>query len=118
MPTEVNGAVLTVDNQVSSTNSVIEYTYVNETGFVIFGDCHVEKLEMKVFDEWQEIPTHDSTNELTFYVNPGDSYSKKFDAGFLLPGTYKLTVSYNVCNGFNTQTEGFASVEFTVTALN
>lgn len=115
MPGDVNGATVKVNNEVKSTDSVIEYTYTNETGYVISGDCWVEKLEVKVVDRWVEVPVEDAIRDVAFYVNPGDSYSKSFDAGLLAPGTYKLTIGYNVVTGFSGTTEkGLSSVEFSV----
>ncbi len=114
-PADVNGAVVTVDNEVKSTDSVINFTYTNETGLVIANDSWVEKLEMKVGDSWIEINVEDEAKPEAFYVNPGDAYSDSYDAGLLLPGTYKLTVGYNVATDFGGATEvGTSSVEFEV----
>lgn len=115
MPGDVNGATVKVNNEVKSIDSVIEYTYTNETGYVIADECWVEKLEFKVADRWVEVPVNDTVNDVAFYVNPGDSYSKSYDAGILAPGTYKLTIGYNVVTEFSGATEkGLSSVEFRV----
>ncbi len=115
MPGNVNGAVVTVDNEVKTTDSVIEYTYTNKTGYVIADDCWVEKLELKIGDRWAVVPVNDTVKDVAFFVNPSDTYSKKYDAGALVPGTYKLTIGYNVVTSFGGGTEvGLSSVEFNV----
>lgn len=115
MPGDVNAAVVTLDKEVKTTDSVIEYTYTNKTGYVIKDDCWVEKLEVKVGNSWVEVPTKDEVKDVAFYVNPGDTYSKSYNAGLLAPGTYKLTIGYNVVTEFGGGTQkGLSSVEFKV----
>ncbi len=119
MPGDVNGAVVTVDNEVEALDAVIEYTYTNETGYVIANDCWVEKLEYKLGDNWIEVNVNDTVKETAFYVNPGAAYSGSYAAGTLVPGaTYRLTIGYNVITAFDGSTEvGLASVEFEVAGL-
>ncbi len=118
MPGNVNGAVVTVDKEVKTTDSVIEYTITNETGLVIANDSWVEKLEIKVGDSWVEVPVKDEVKEDAFYVNPDKATSDKYDAGILAPGTYRLTVGYNVVTDFDGSCEiGLSSVEFEVGLL-
>lgn len=115
MPGDVNGAEVKINNEVKTTDSVIEYTYTNETGYVIKDDCWVEKLEVKVLDSWIEVPVNDTVKDVSFYVNPGAEYSKSYDAGMLAPGTYRLTVGYNVITEFSGASQkGFSSAEFSV----
>lgn len=115
MPGNVNGATLKIDKEVKTTDSVIEYTYTNDTGYVIANDCWVEKLELKVGERWVEVPVDDTVREVSFFVNPSDTYTKSYDAGALVPGTYKLTVGYNVVTKISGATEkGLSSVEFSV----
>lgn len=117
MPGDVNNAPVTVDNEVKTTNSVIQYTYTNETGFVISGDCWVANLEVKNIanDNWIEIPVEDTVKETAFEVYPGKTYSKSYDAGALLPGTYRVTIGYNVITKIDgTTTTGYSSAEFDV----
>lgn len=114
IPAEVNGA--TVAN-VAEEDGVISYTVKNETGLVIAGDTWVEKLEVKVpiIDEWTECPTDDAAAEGELYINPAATYEDGYDAAFLLPGTYQLTVGYNVVTDFDGSTEvGYSVVEFIV----
>ena len=119
LPGDVNGAAITVDNEVKATDAVIEYTLTNETGYVIANDSWVEKLEYKLGDNWIEVNVEDAVIETAFYVNPGATYSDSYDAGVLVPGaTYKLTVGYNVATAFDGATEiGLATVEFEVAGL-
>ncbi len=119
IPGDVNGAVATVDNEVKSTDAVIEFTLTNETGYVIANDSWVEKLELKVGDNWAERAVDDAVLETAFYVNPGATYSDSFDAGVLVPGgTYRLTIGYNVATAFDGTTEiGYTTVEFEVAGL-
>lgn len=114
IPAEVDGA--TVAN-VAEEDGVISYTVKNETGLVIAGDTWVEKLEVKVpiIDEWTECPTDDAAAEGELYINPAATYEDSYDASFLLPGTYQLTVGYNVVTDFDGSTEvGYSVVEFIV----
>lgn len=114
IPAEVDGA--TVAN-VAEEDGVISYTVKNETGLVIAGDTWVEKLEVKVpiIDEWTECPTDDAAAEGELYINPAATYEDSYDAAFLLPGTYQLTVGYNVVTDFDGSTEvGYSVVEFIV----
>lgn len=119
IPGDVNGAVLTVDNEVKSTEAVIEYTYENKTGYVIANECWVEKLEYKLGENWVNVPVEDEIEETAFYVNPGATHSSSFDAGLLMPGaTYRITIGYNVITAFDGATEeGFATTEFEVAGL-
>lgn len=119
IPGDVNGATLTVDNEVKSTDAVIEYTYENNTGYVIANECWVEKLEYKIGDNWVEVKVEDEVEDIAFYVNPGATHSSSYDAGLLMPGaTYRLTVGYNVVTEFNGATEvGLATTEFEVAGL-
>lgn len=119
IPGNVNGAVVTVDNEVKTTDSVIEYTVTNETGLVIADDSWVETLEIKVGDTWIAVPEIDEADaEAKFYVNPGDATSDSYNAGILAPGTYRLTVGYNVVTAFDGTCEvGYSSVEFDVGLL-
>lgn len=119
IPGNVNGAVVTVDNEVKTTDSVIEYTVTNETGFVIADDSWVETLEIKVGNTWIAVPEIDEVKEDTFfYVNPGKTTSDSYNAGLLAPGTYRLTVGYNVVTAFDGTCEtGYSSVEFDVGLL-
>ncbi|MGN0444281.1 MAG: hypothetical protein ACI4F5_06690 [Acutalibacteraceae bacterium] len=118
MPGDVNKAPLTINKEVKTTDSVIEYTYTNETGYVISNDCWVEKLEVKnlIGDGWTSIPVSDYLLETAFEVYPGKTYTKTYDAGALLPGTYRITIGYNVITGFDgSTTTGYSSAEFDVT---
>lgn len=118
MPGNVNGAVVSVDNEVKTTDAVIEYTITNETKYVMADDTWVETLEMKVGDTWVAVPETDEATEDKFYVNPDDSTSDSYNAGVLAPGTYRLTVGYNVATSFDGTCEvGYSSVEFTVELL-
>lgn len=118
IPGNVNGAVVTVDKEVKTTDSVIEYTLTNETGLVVADDTWVETLEMKVGDAWVAVPEIDEATEDKFYVNPNDATSDSYDAGVLAPGTYRLTVGYNVVTEFDGTCEvGYSSVEFKVGLL-
>lgn len=118
MPGNVNGAVVTVDKEVKTTDAVIEYTITNETKLVIADDTWVETLEMKVGDNWVAVPENDEATEDKFYVHPGDATSDSYDAGILAPGTYRLTVGYNVATEFDGTCEvGYASVEFDVALI-
>jgi len=117
-PGNVNGAVVTVDKEVKTTDSVIEYTVTNETGLVVADDTWVETLEIKVGDAWVAVPEIDEATEDKFYVNPNDATSDSYDAGILAPGTYRLTVGYNVVTEFDGTCEtGYSSVEFQVGLL-
>lgn len=116
VPGNVNNAPVTVDKPVTTAESVIEYTYTNKTGYVISNDCWVEKLEVKAGDNWINVPVNDTVQETAFEVYPGKTYSKSYDAGALLPGTYRLTIAYNVITAFDgSTTVGNSSVEFDVT---
>lgn len=118
IPGNVNGAVVTVDKEVKTTDSVIEYTVTNETGLVVADDTWVETLEIKVGDAWVAVPEVDEATEDKFYVNPGDATSDSYNAGILAPGTYRLTVGYNVVTAFDGTCEvGYSSVEFNVGLL-
>ncbi len=113
-PAEVNGA--TVANVVEE-DGVISYTVKNETGLVIAGDTWVEKLEVKVpvINEWTDCYASDEAAEGETYINPAASYEDSYDATYLLPGTYRITVGYNVVTDFDGSTEeGFTTVEFIV----
>lgn len=113
-PAEVNGA--TVAN-VTEEDGVISYTVKNETGLVIEGDTWVEKLEVKVpiIDKWTDCYAEDTAAEGESYINPSATYADSYDATYLLPGTYRITVGYNVVTGFDGTTEaGFTTVEFIV----
>ena len=115
VPGDVNKAPVTIDNKVTTANSVIEYTYTNNTGYVISNDCWVEKLEVKAGDKWLNVPVEDTVEETAFEVYPGKTYSGSYDAGVLMPGTYRLTIAYNVITAFDgTKTVGNSSVEFSV----
>ena len=115
MPGKVNGAVVEVTNDVKTTDSVIEYTITNETGLVIANDSWVEKLEMKVGDTWVAVPVVDDIKEVAFYVNPNGTTADSYNAGLLAPGTYRLTIGYNVITAFDETTEvGYAAAEFDV----
>ncbi len=114
IPAEVDGA--TVAN-VAEEDGVISYTVKNETGLVIAGDTWVEKLEVKVpiIDEWTDCYAEDEATEGEIYINPADTYEDSYDATFLLPGTYQLTIGYNVVTDFDGSTEvGYSTVEFIV----
>ncbi|MGN0468658.1 MAG: hypothetical protein ACI4GY_08050 [Acutalibacteraceae bacterium] len=114
-PGDVNNAPVTIDKPVTTTDSVIEYTYTNKTGYVISNDCWVEKLEVKAGDTWINVPVDDYVLETAFEVYPGKTYTKSYDAGALLPGTYRLTIAYNVITAFDgATTVGNSSVEFSV----
>ena len=118
IPGNVNGAVVTVDKEVKTTDSVIEYSVTNETGLVMADDTWVETLEIKVGDAWVAVPEVDEATEDKFYVNPGDATSDSYNAGILAPGTYRLTVGYNVVTAFDGTCEvGYSSVEFNVGLL-
>ena len=113
-PANPNGAVVA---DVAEKDGVISYTVVNETGLVIEGDTWVEKLEVKVLiiDKWTDCNAEDAAAEGELYINPGAEYADSYDASFLLPGTYRLTVGYNVVTGMNGSTEvGYTTVEFEV----
>ena len=113
-PADINGA--TVAN-VAETDGVISYTVKNETGLVIAGDTWVEKLEVKVpiVDKWTDCYAEDVAAEDEMYINPSATYEDSYDATYLLPGTYRLTVGYNVVTDFDGTTEaGFTTVEFIV----
>lgn len=112
-PANPNGA--TVAN-VAEEDGVISYTVVNETGLVIEGDTWVEKLEIEIpIIGWQDCNAEDEAAEGELYINPGAEYADSYDATLLLPGTYKLTVGYNVVTGMNGSTEvGYTTVEFEV----
>lgn len=117
MPGDVNNAPVTVDNQVKSTDPVIEFTYTNETGYVISGDCWVANLEIKniVNGSWEEIPVKDTVAETAFEVYPGKTYSDSYNAKVLVPGTYRVTIGYNVITKLDgTTTIGYSSAEFKV----
>ena len=104
-------------NDVAVEDGVISYTVVNETGLVIEGDTWVEKLEVKVpiIDKWTDCNAEDAAAEGELYINPGAEYADSYDATLLLPGTYQLTVGYNVVTGMNGSTEvGYTTVEFEV----
>lgn len=116
MPGDVNGAVVTVDNDVKTTDAVIDYTITNETGYVMANDSWVESLEIKVKDTWVAVPVKDDATTAVFYVHPGDATYDSYNAFWLAPGTYRLTVGYNVITEFDESTEvGYSSVEFDVT---
>lgn len=118
IPGNVNGAVVTVDNEVKTTDSVIEYTVTNKTGLVIADDTWVETLEIKVGDTWISVPVKDDVKEIAFFVNPEKTTSDSYNAGILAPGTYRLTVGYNVVTAFDgTREVGYGSVEFNVGLL-
>lgn len=118
MPGNVNGAVVSVDKEVKTTDSVIEYTVKNETRLVIADDTWVETLEMKVGDTWIAVPETDEVTDAKFYVNPGDATSDSYNAGLLAPGKYRLTVGYNVATSIDGAYEvGYASVEFDVALI-
>lgn len=118
IPGNVNGAVVTVDNEVKTTDSVIEYTITNKTGLVIADDSWVETLEIKVGDTWVSVPVKDDVKEIAFFVNPEKTTSDSYNAGILAPGTYRLTVGYNVVTAFDGTCEvGYSSVEFNVGLL-
>lgn len=112
-PAEVNGAAV---NDVAVEDGVISYTVVNETGLVIEGDTWVEKLEVEIpIIGWQDCNAEDAAAEGELYINPGAEYADSYDASFLLPGTYRLTVGYNVVTGIGGSTEvGYTTVEFEV----
>ena len=111
-PAEVNGATVT---DVTAEDAVIEYTVTNETGLVISGDTWVEKLEVDVLGNWVDCSAEDEIKEVAFFINPGDTYTDSYDATLLLPGTYQLTIGYNVVTGFDGSTEvGYTVVEFEV----
>ena len=113
-PAEINGA--TVAN-VAEEDGVISYTLKNETGLVIAGDTWVEKLEVKVpiVDKWTDCYASDEAAEGEIYINPASTYEDSYDATYLLPGTYRLTVGYNIVTDFDGTTEaGFTTVEFIV----
>ena len=115
IPGNVNGAVITVKNDVKTTDSVIEYSVTNETGLVMADDTWVETLEIKVGDTWIAVPEIDEATEDVFYVNPGDAVNDSYNAGILAPGTYRLTIGYNVVTEFDgTCTIGYSSAEFSV----
>ena len=115
MPGDVNKAPVTIDKPVTTAESVIEYTYTNKTGYVISNDCWVEKLEVKAGDNWLSVPVSDTVQETAFEVYPGKTYSKSYDAGMLMPGTYRLTIAYHVITDFNgSTTVGNSSGEFDV----
>ena len=118
MPGKVNGAVVAVENEVKTTDALIEYSVTNETGLVMTDDTWVETLEIKVGDTWIAIPEIDeaSEEEEIFYVNPGNTVYDSYNAGLLAPGTYRITIGYNVITAFDeTTTVGYASAEFEVT---
>ena len=117
MPGNVNGSVVAVENEVKTTDSLIEYSVTNETGLVMTDDTWVETLEIKVGDTWVAVPEIDEPAEDAeiFYVNPGDAVYDSYDAGILAPGTYRITIGYNVITAFDeTTTVGYASAEFDV----
>ena len=118
VPGNVNGAVVAVENDVKTTDSVIEYSVTNDTGLVMEDDTWVETLEIKVGDTWIAVPEIDEPSEdaETFYVNPDATMTDSYNAGFFLaPGTYRLTVGYNVVTDFDgTCTIGYSSTEFNV----
>lgn len=114
MPAEINGAVVA---DVAETDGVISYNVTNDTGLVIVGDTWVEKLEVKIpiIDEWADCKSEDAAAEGELYVNPGAVYADSYDATYLMPGTYQLTVGYNVATNFDGSTEiGYTTVEFVV----
>lgn len=111
-PADVNGGVVA---DVTAEDAVIEFTLTNETGLVIAGDSWVEKLEVEFLGEWLDCGVEDAAAEGEIYVNPGDTYADSYDATLLLPGTYQLTVAYNVVTGIDGSTEiGYTVVEFEV----
>ena len=115
IPGNVNGAVVTVDKEVKTTDSVIEYSVTNETGLVMADDTWVETLEIKVGDTWIAVPEIDEATEDVFYVNPGDAVNDSYNAGILAPGTYRITIGYNVVTEFDgTCTIGYSCAEFSV----
>ena len=114
IPADVNGA--TVAN-VTEDDGVISYTVKNETGLVIAGDTWVEKLEVKVpvINTWSDCYASDEAAEGESYINPSAAYEDSYEATYLLPGTYRITVGYNVVTDFDGSTEaGFTTVEFIV----
>ena len=120
MPGNIDGAVVTVDNDVKTTKPVIEYTITNETGYVMADDSWIETLEIKVGDNWVAVPEIDepAEDEETLYVNPDDTVYDSYNAGILAPGTYRLAIGYNVVTAFDgTCTIGYSSVEFSVGLL-
>ena len=111
-PADVNGAVV---SDVNVNNGVINYTVTNETGLVIEGDTWVESLEVKVLSGWVNCNASDEAVNVGIYLNPGDAYVDNYNAIVLLPGTYKLTVGYNVVTEFDGETKvGYSTVEFVV----
>ena len=116
MPGNIDGAVVTVDNDVKTTKPVIEYTITNKTGYVMANDSWIESLEIKVGDKWYAVPEIDDATAAQFYVNPDATMTDSYNAGFFLaPGTYRLTVGYNVVTDFDgTCTIGYSSTEFNV----
>lgn len=120
VPGNVNGAVVAVENDVKTTDSVIEYSVTNDTGLVMEDDTWVETLEIKVGDTWIAVPEIDEPSEdaETFYINPNNTVYDSYNAGLLAPGTYRLTIGYNVVTEFDgTCTIGYSSVEFSVGLL-
>lgn len=114
-PGNVDKAAITIDKPVTTENSIIEYTYTNNTGYVIDGYCKVEKLELKVLDTWVEVPVYDEAPEADLAMYPGQSASRTYNAVALIPGTYRLTICYEAVVGINGETNtGHSSVEFTV----
>lgn len=114
IPADVNGAVVA---DVTEEDGVISYTVKNETGLVIAGDTWVEKLEVKVplLDKWTDCYAEDTAEEGELYINPAATYEDSYDATYLLPGTYQLTIGYNVVTDFDgTAKAGFTTVEFIV----
>ena len=111
-PADVNGCVV---DDVAVKEGVINYTITNETGLVIEGDTWVESLEMKVLNNWVNCNASDEALGGGGYLNPGDAYSDSYNALVLIPGTYKLTIGYNVVTEFDGSTKvGYATVEFVV----
>lgn len=111
-PADVDGATVA---DVAAEEGVISYTVTNETGLVIAGDTWVEKLEVKVLGKWVDCNAEDEAAEGELYINPGAEYADSYDATILLPGTYQLTVGYNVVTGFDGSTEaGYTVIEFEV----
>lgn len=114
-PGNVNGAVAEVTNEVKTTDAVIEYTITNETGYVLYGNPWAEKLEYKILGEWVEIDVEDEKIDEEIYVHPDENAAGNYDATILAPGTYRLTVGYNVITSFSGEYEtGLSVVEFEV----
>ncbi|MGN1418406.1 MAG: immunoglobulin-like domain-containing protein [Acutalibacteraceae bacterium] len=116
---------ITTEN-ITSQTSVIEVKATNNTRREIWVSMDTSLiLEMKVGDNWERVPMKPDDNEYSteawsvYY--PGQSFNKSFCVSgclvpVLLPGEYRLALSYEVFPNANSQehTLQTAYVSFTV----